>query len=633
MRKIYLFLIVLLPFVAFSQQPLTIKGIHPNFYVVHTVSPNETYASIAKLYNLSPTQVANYNDLSLHNGKVYARTLNIPLTIQNFIQRGATLRNEVLVPVNYVLNPNETVTHVLARFKVSVQALKQMNGLTDQQLNRQDELTVGHLLVKPEVAAFFGTAKKAGEVASNKPAEQVKKPEPVQEDKKTNNGIRAAKSRTESQPAEEKKVEPAKKEPLVVAQPKISPAETQTPKAAPSNAGRLTVFVDCSNTWCDRTFIRTEINIVDFLLDRVASDVHMLITSQRNGNGGIQYQLIFYGQNKFRNLKDTIRVNINPNATEAETRDELVKYIKLGLTPFIAKTDYAKEININMKQIQTGDATTSNANTKDKWNYWVFRAGANGNINLQEVYKSTRFSGNFSANRTTDKLKTGFSANSGETIERYFDDSTGEKIETIKNSNYNLEHFLVKSISGRWSAAYQLSLRNSTFSNNKSRMNLGIGIEYAIFPYKEVNNKFFTINTSINIRKNKYYDTTLYFKIEENLLQHEVSANLSLKQKWGTINSQAEYSSYLHNPKLNNLSLYLNVDVRITGGLSFWCFMSGARVNDQIHLPKGRATALQVFTRQRELASKFRFSTGFGISYRFGSMLNNFVNPRFDDAD
>jgi hypothetical protein len=135
------------------------------------------------------------------------------------------------------------------------------------------------------------------------------------------------------------------------------------------------------------------------------------------------------------------------------------------------------------------------------------------------------------------------------------------------------------------------------------------------------------------VRKNKYYDTTIYFKTEETLLQHEVSANLSLKQKWGTINSQAEYSTYLHNTKLNSISLFLNFDVRITGGLSVFSYMSGARVNNQIHLIKGRATALQVLTRQRELASKFRFNSGFGISYRFGSKLNNFVNPRFDDAD
>ena len=70
--------------------------------------------------------------------------------------------------------------------------------------------------------------------------------------------------------------------------------------SAQNNSGqkeRLKVFIDCSNTWCDMDFIRTEINIVDFLADRLASDVHVLITSQNTGSGNNQYQMIFYGQN------------------------------------------------------------------------------------------------------------------------------------------------------------------------------------------------------------------------------------------------------------------------------------------------------------------------------------------------
>ncbi len=63
---------------------------------------------------------------------------------------------------------------------------------------------------------------------------------------------------------------------------------------------RLKIFVDCR--YCDMTFIRSEINLVDFLLDNKAADVHVLITNQRTGGGGDQFQLIFFGQNKFKNL-------------------------------------------------------------------------------------------------------------------------------------------------------------------------------------------------------------------------------------------------------------------------------------------------------------------------------------------
>ena len=64
---------------------------------------------------------------------------------------------------------------------------------------------------------------------------------------------------------------------------------------------RLKVFIDCNNTWCDQNFIKTEINIVDFLLDNQAADLHILITEQETGGGGSQFQLIFLdktGSNK-----------------------------------------------------------------------------------------------------------------------------------------------------------------------------------------------------------------------------------------------------------------------------------------------------------------------------------------------
>jgi hypothetical protein len=52
---------------------------------------------------------------------------------------------------------------------------------------------------------------------------------------------------------------------------------------------------------------------------------------------------------------------------------------------------------------------------------------------------------------------------------------------------------------------------------------------------------------------------------------------------------------------------------------------------DQIFLPKGGATSQEVLTRRRQLASGYNIYSYFGLNYRFGSKLNNFVNPRFDD--
>ena len=171
--------------------------------------------------------------------------------------------------------------------------------------------------------------------------------------------------------------------------------------------------------------------------------------------------------------------------------------------------------------------------------------------------KNGSLSGNLSANRVTEELKTGIEISGGEnkSIFETEDNQGNREKTTIKNINYNFEHYLVKSINDHWSWAYQTGLSRSTFSNNKSRAILETGIEYAIFPYKEVNTKFFTIAYTLDVRRNKYFDTTLYEKTKETLFGHGFESNLSINQKWGTFSFGLDYHNYLHNWKLFNLGV------------------------------------------------------------------------------
>jgi len=401
---------------------------------------------------------------------------------------------------------------------------------------------------------------------------------------------------------------------------------------------RLKVFVDCNSTYCDLTFIRTEINIVDFVLDRIASDVHVLITSQQLGSGGTQYQMIFFGQQSFRNNIDTLLCNTPPNATTSEIRDLQVQYIKVGLLAYVTKKGYAEEVTLGMKQ-NTADSSkkieASNQTTTDKWNYWVYRANVNGNFSADQNYKSNRVNVNLSANRITDKWKLNVRLNANRNNSTFtYEDASGtiEKIK-VNNSGWNAYNRLVKSMGQHWSVGYEASAFNSIFSNMKSSFTAGPVIEYAVFPYKEVNTKFFTIQYGFNFVHNNYYDTTLFLKKSESRGYQYINANLSFNQKWGTFSTGVNYLSYFHDLKVNNFNVSMNAEIRITGGLSFNMYAFGGLVHDQLYLPKGNASISDVLARRRQLASDFNFYTGFGISYRFGSMLNNFVNPRLDGVN
>jgi len=379
-------------------------------------------------------------------------------------------------------------------------------------------------------------------------------------------------------------------------------------------------------------FIRTEINLVDFMLDRLAADVHILITKQETGSGGRQYQFIFFGQNQFSPFTDTLRFNVSANATDFEGRDRMIKYLKLGLTPFIARTGSVDDIMIGMKKETGKNDTARSTATKDPWNYWVFKIGLNGYVDVDANYRTGRAGSNFTASRVTDDIKIVFEVNASRQQTKYTltDDNGLEEKITIRNNNYNFEHFLIKSMGGHWSSGYEIGFSHNTFSNNKHSALLRAGIEYAIFPYKQVNTRYFTISWVLDARRNAYIDSTLYDKLHETLWGHSIESNLSFNQKWGTAAFGAEYHNYFHNWKYFNLNIDAEVDIRITGGLSFNIYTSASLTRDQLFLPKEGATAQEVLTRRRQLASGYSFYSSFGISYRFGSKLNNFVNPRFD---
>jgi hypothetical protein len=310
-----------------------------------------------------------------------------------------------------------------------------------------------------------------------------------------------------------------------------------------------------------------------------------------------------------------------------------LKYLKLGLTPYITKTDMARHITVQMKTDKPANEVKKDSAgiKKDPWNYWVFQANVNGSINSEEVYKSSSLNGDFSANRVTEELRIGFSFNGGKSKSVYeFEDDNGvfQKL-TIRNDNYDASHHLIKSLTDHWSWGYEAKLSRNSFSNIKAQPVLRTGIEYNIFPYKQVNTKYFTIGYILDFRRNSYFDTTLFDKTKETLAGHTLQAKLTINQKWGTIRLGAEYHNYFHNWKYLNLETNADLNIRISGGLSVFLYTAARLIRDQIFLPKEGASVQDVLARRRQIATGYQVFNHFGISYRFGSKLNNFVNPRF----
>ena len=395
---------------------------------------------------------------------------------------------------------------------------------------------------------------------------------------------------------------------------------------------KLRVFLDCTSTWCDETYIRSEINLIDFVLDRQAADVHILYTRTPMGNGGRRHQMIFYGQGEFKATKDTLAFEMPPLATDQEVRGQLLHYVKAGLIPFIAKTSLVSYMDINLKN-ESNDTMSQVTVTEDNWDYWVFRLGGYGSMDTDQNYFSSDLNLNVSANRTTDKLKVSFQVSGGreQSVFRYEDENGVETSFNVQNTSYNFNHTLVKSINDHWSYGYYLFYRNTTFSNIKAAPRFIPAIEYNIFPYKEVNNKYLTFAYGIDLLRNLYFEETIYGKQVENLAGHILRVVTSFNQKWGTLNGNITYSNYFHDWSLLSLQANIYADVRVTGNLNLWVATFGELSRNQVFIPIADASVEDVLARRRQLASSYSIGMWFGFNYRFGSMLNNFVNPRFTD--
>jgi len=69
--------------------------------------------------------------------------------------------------------------------------------------------------------------------------------------------------------------------------------------------------------------------------------------------------------------------------------------------------------------------------------------------------------------------------------------------------------------------------------------------------------------------------------------------------------------------------------IRVFKGLSLTLNLEAARINDQLNLRKGELSEAERLLRLREQATGYEVQTGIGLSYTFGSIYNNIVNPRF----
>jgi hypothetical protein len=406
--------------------------------------------------------------------------------------------------------------------------------------------------------------------------------------------------------------------------PAIEEAKSVTESVRTSDtlrADALKIFVDCRS--CDMNYTRQEIPFVNYVRDTREAEVYLLVSNQQTGSGGNQYTFAFQGQGKYAGMDDTLTYTSNPDETSSIIREKKTHMIKMGLIRYVARTPLYDEIDIkNNGEIKQHE-------TEDKWNNWVFMLQTSPRFNAEATYNRVSLWNSIDISKVTPDLKLEIKLDQFTNTQKFIE---GEEVTEYKSSSKSLDNLFVLSLGNHWSAGINWDIGSSTNENYDLHTVFLPTVEYDIYPYSEATHRQFRILYSVGYDYSDYIDTTIFNKMYEGRFRHGLRAAYQIQKKWGNINFSVSGSNYLDDFSKNKVDFWGFTRLRIVKGLALSVNGGISYVNDQINLAKGELTEAERLLRLKEQATNFYVQGGVSLSYTFGSIYNNVVNPRFGNS-
>lgn len=401
-------------------------------------------------------------------------------------------------------------------------------------------------------------------------------------------------------------------------------AQNQNDTTALSREKALKVFVDCDN--CDVQYLKENFTLINYVRDRKESDVQILITKIETGGGGDKFTLQFIGRNEFSHLTDTLSFNLPSQYTDDEERSKLLKNIQLGLVPYLLKTPFADKINLSFKDSDKAKKE------KDPWKNWVFDIYIRGYGQKDKSYSRMNIYSGLTAEKVTKDIKVQFSLqnNYNQSKYRLYDGDSLVYKNDVYTRSYSFFNLTTWSMGNHWGIGWFASVRNSTYSNLQLKIKFSPAIEYNIFSYEEATHKQLRFLYNVGYTHLDYIDTTIYNTLHDRLFEQRLMVLFSYVAKWGSIDANVSWDNYLSDFKLFNVGAYLGTSIRILKGLSLDFYGNINIPRNQITLRKEDSTPEDVLTQKHEMQSNYSLYVNVGLTYTFGSIFNNVVNPRFD---
>jgi hypothetical protein len=385
----------------------------------------------------------------------------------------------------------------------------------------------------------------------------------------------------------------------------------------------FSIYLDCPQ--CDYNYLREQLNFVNYVRDPLLADLHVFVTGIRT-TGGREFNLSFIGRRGFSNIQYDLTYLASRNNSTDETRQGMIRAMKAGLMPFINQSPLAQQFSIEYES--NGNEEEVFFSEHDPWDFWIFEVYL-GNISLGLESNQTNFNSRWGlvVDRVTEEWKFRITPYFNYSLREIRQDDRDNIRRTVKR--HGVDTHALKSINDHWSVGVFGSYLTRNDQNLKHQYQLSPAVEYSLLPYELATRRAITLTYYLGYNYSSYFEKTIFGKMQEDLLNHNLQASVNIRQPWGNLYGNMQGSHYFHDADLRRFGLSGGSSFRLTKGLSLNLNTNFQMIQDQITLPAGDTSLEDILLQQRQLATNFTFSGSIGISYKFGSEFANIVNTRF----
>ncbi len=388
----------------------------------------------------------------------------------------------------------------------------------------------------------------------------------------------------------------------------------------------MDVYINCIS--CDFQYLKENMSYLNFSREPETADVYIIVTSLPTGSGGEEFLMELAGRQRFAAIHDTLRFTTGADMTRSGIRNLMLDRLKTALVPFLLKTSFADNITVSFDKT---NESYQNDET-DKWRNWLFAIGFSGSVHEEKSFSHLSVNPSIDVSKITPDIKIEMASHvdfNRNTYRFWENDSLVDSFVSAMK-DFGLSGLIVKSAGDHAGIGGLVSVKSSLFYNLKKQIIVAPAFEYNLYKYKEASRKQLVIRYIAGYEHSDYVAPTIEGNLHNRLFWHEMTIGFSVVEKFGTIDATIRGSNYLHDVSCYDLGAGFMADINICKGFSVITNFNVEYRRNQISLQGGNLSPESQLLGIQEMETEFSFNAGIGFSFRFGSINNNTVNPRFD---